>query len=513
MLGQINIKSFLLKTKGEVRGQVVTDAKFRTFSEDYTWQEQSDTLLVKRASGTGDEVRLNALIPLTPSLISFFGLYSGDGAKGSEKRGDPSVILPVISFSQREPNLVVYAVKQFMDLFGESIRFTFSLGEDSAYFMAGEGLESLKKYYGGQVPQIPKLNEVRPTLNTADQTYLTENRNVDGTNDEHLAFYYFHKSAMEEILTEVKRKALDRAGVALRENDKVTASLRRPFKKGARLPGGSSRSDEMHVGGLNGIGPLFLKILYTIEDTLIEDIQSSSDGLIEWEGIPSEIGEQIDIQDFFTNNQYGSLNGIRPSFTDSGSHVLGRWPRGKEVTLKKTLLLTPIFCYVAGLYLAEGSTPKSMIAGMFANKVTGFAFGFTSSENNSLEVLFRAMKLLFLPKDCVDTWKVKVGSQYFPELVVNGLKLGLPMLRGGASGDGKCRTMEISLSIKEWASEVAPALNPYSDKYSHVEPTGAGLARIDVSASSSLCKWIFPLMMYSTFGEYVEDPKTFFVYE
>ena len=31
---------------------------------------------------------------------------------------------------------------------------------------------------------------------------------MQGTTEEHLAFYYFHKDAMQEILTEVKRTDL-----------------------------------------------------------------------------------------------------------------------------------------------------------------------------------------------------------------------------------------------------------------------------------------------------------------
>ena len=38
-----------------------------------------------------------------------------------------------------------------------------------------------------------------------------------------------------------------------------------------------------------------------------------------------------------------------------------------------------------------------------------------------------------------------------------GLKNGVPMLRGGRSGDGKLRTMEISTALKPWALETAPA--------------------------------------------------------
>jgi hypothetical protein len=87
------------------------------------------------------------------------------------------------------------------------------------------------------------------------------------------------------------------------------------------------------------------------------------------------------------------------------------------------------------------------------------------------------------------------------------------MLRGGNSGDGKMRTMEISLAIKNWALGVITCMKEYEDKYSHVEPTGAGVPRIDFSASSSLCKWYFPLIMYTVFGKIIKNPATDFVYD
>ena len=126
--------------------------------------------------------------------------------------------------------------------------------------------------------------------------------------------------------------------------------------------------------------------------------------------------------------------------------------------------------------------------------------------------MLRALQQLFSPEDCVEGWKVKVGSQYFPELVVVGLKNAVPMLRGGESGDGKLRTMEISLEIREWALNVAPALQAYQDKFSYVEPTGAGVPRIDFWASSALCKWYFPLVMFAAFGNITNDPASEFTY-
>ncbi|HVL46981.1 MAG TPA: hypothetical protein VM889_00320 [Candidatus Thermoplasmatota archaeon] len=50
------------------------------------------------------------------------------------------------------PNLVRFAVDPFRKLFGSPIRFTFSLDEDAAFFMAGAGAAALANHYGGTVP-------------------------------------------------------------------------------------------------------------------------------------------------------------------------------------------------------------------------------------------------------------------------------------------------------------------------------------------------------------------------
>jgi hypothetical protein len=377
--------------------------------------------------------------------------------------------------------------------------------------MDGEGLELLKEFYGGSIPETPPFEKIRPKLNKADLKYLKEKRSVQGTNEEHLAFYYFHKDAMQTILTSVKLHDIEKSKIELGKDDKVGASLRRPFKKGAREPGGTSRSDEMHVGGINGFGQFFLKILHEIEESIYNDTKVSTQGLIHWNDIPSVLGEEIEIKNFFESHDYGSIGGERPELVVEGSFIKGRWPRSRYISLNQKINIDPLFCYVSGLYLAEGSTPKSKLFSMFKTNPSGLSLSFTSSENISIDLVLRSLKKLFRKEDCLCTWKIKVGSQYFPELVVIGLKNGVPMLRGGASGDGKLRTMEISLSLKPWALGVVPSLLPYEDRYSHVEPTGAGLARIDFSASSSLCKWYFSMMVYSVFGNCVLDPVKGFI--
>jgi len=525
ILGHLKVEEYLRRVNGKVTGCIITDAKDRQYRQDYSFTDRGDKLIVQRADGNGDAVTIQKTIELSEPLIAFFGLYSGDGAKGSEDKNEPGRIVPTISFSQKERNLIRFAVDQFRKLFPGDIRFTFSLGEDSAFFMAGEGTDKMDAYYrtttGSGTPAPLPLATVRPSLNPKDVQYLGETRpDVQGSNEEHLAFYYQHKSAMEAIFTAEKESELASVGINPASDITVTASLRRPFKKGAREPGGSSRSDEIHLGGLNGVGELFLKMMHEIEDSVLQDSKVSSHGLVEWIDQPSKVGQTLDLFDFFSNSSYGQINNAHPvELAVSGDQIVGKWRQSSETTLKRHLRIDPLWCYIAGLYLAEGSTPKEALFRMFSDRPGSMAFGFTSSEGTSIELMLRTLRKLFPKEDCLDAWKVKVGSQYFPELVMTGLKHGMPMLRGGDSGDGKLRTMEISLSIKEWALDVADAplsgktsilRQDYADRYSHVEPTGSGVARIDFWASSTLCRWYFPLLMYTVFSGIVADPTQVF---
>jgi hypothetical protein len=520
VLGRLDIYNYLKGVQGKVNGCIITDAKDRQYRCEYCFDDQNDKVAIRRKDGSGDSILIPKVINLDESLVAFFGLYSGDGAKGSEAANDPGRIVPVISFSQKEKHLVRFAVDQFRRLFSCNITFTFSLGEDSAYFMAGEGEERLNAYYletaGCRTPPKKALETIRPLLNDKDRQYLKEERpDVSGSNEEHLAFYYQHKEAMEAIFTAQKKSELASAGINPGKDIKVAASLRRPFKKGARQPGGSSRSDEIHPGGLNGIAELFLKMMHELEDSILRDSQVSSQGLVRWNSKPSETGNSLDLLDFFSNNPFGKINGERPAtLIEEEREILGQWRRSSKIRLRRYLNMDPLWCYTSGLYLAEGSTPKENLFFMFRENPGSMAMGFTSSEGTSLELMLRALRKVFLPDDCMDAWKVKVGNQYFPELVVIGLKQGVPMLRGGNKGEGKLRTMEISLAVKQWALDVADSplsdksllISEYADRYSHVEPTGAGVARIDFWASSALCRWYFPLLMYTVFGQIIADP-------
>jgi hypothetical protein len=126
VLGHLNIEAFLTQTKGEVTGRVITDAKDRVYQQSYVWVDAGNGFIdVRRADGAGDTVRIARRVDIDEALIAFFGLYSGDGAKGSEAPNLPGRIIPTISFSQREPNLVRFAVDQFRRLFTGDLRFVF----------------------------------------------------------------------------------------------------------------------------------------------------------------------------------------------------------------------------------------------------------------------------------------------------------------------------------------------------------------------------------------------------
>jgi hypothetical protein len=148
--------------------------------------------------------------------------------------------------------------------------------------------------------------------------------------------------------------------------------------------------------------------MHSIEASLAHDTQEEDFGLITWTDRPSKIGVKLDVEEFFKSHQYGAQRGgERPRIEKSTpGHLIGQWDRSNEVTLKSSIQLSPHWAYVSGLYLAEGTTPKSELFMMFRERVAGMALGFTSSEGASIELLLRILEQLFDEKDCVTSWKI-----------------------------------------------------------------------------------------------------------
>lgn len=99
-LGKIRIKKYLEDKMGIVTGQVVTDGKLRYYRNEYVHTELDDgRIRISLKNGNGDSIVMPAEIELTAALVAFFGLYSGDGAKGTEDSTNPGMIKPSIAFS------------------------------------------------------------------------------------------------------------------------------------------------------------------------------------------------------------------------------------------------------------------------------------------------------------------------------------------------------------------------------------------------------------------------------
>lgn len=495
----------------KISGNVISDAKIRSYSREYTikTEDNSEYISIRRSNNTGDTWVTPKRIPLTRELIAFFGLYSGDGSKGTEVPPGSGILkLNNVSFEQREINIIKFSMEQFRYLFGSTIGFNFSLGEDSAIFYSGDYLDLLKNYYGGSIPKTKPLPE--SALSEKDQKYLKEKRTFQTNNvEEDLSFYFTHKKAMQAILTSKKNEELASANINLSPTDKVTASLRRPFKKGSRNYGKGSRSDSMRINGTNGLGEIFLYILHSIEDSILKNIKTSENNLIKWNGLPNEFGQKINTVDFFKENIYGKINNERPIITEHEDYILGQWSnRSNKVKLAKSFTYSPKLAYVSGLYLAEGTDHDKMIS-MYRKNVSSLNFSFTSSEDQSLSIVLTQLEEIIKTDNVVHTWKIKVGSQYFAELCSISNKLNIPLLRGGRKGQGKLKTIEVSIAIRDWGIHTCPTMKNYISRFSHVEPTGAGVARIDFSCSSSICKWIFPIFMSTVFSNIVTNPEKF----
>lgn len=444
-LGQVDMKKLL--SGDEIVGQLHDAGRTRDYSQEYSVVETAGGTL--RVSGGNKTIELDRYHELDPSLLIFLGLYGGDG----DKTGS-------VGFGQKSIDIMEHAYDEMVEFFGHEFDVTYHITEDSLFF---------------------ESDEMRAELEAMDH---------DG-----------------EPLEKKKQYLIDEVWEMLEDRgmhvDSVTATV--SDVKGAREAGQSSREDLIDLRGSKPFLPIILKLIEGITATLSDDSQSypSDDPWLEWNDNPSELSAyEIDIPDYAENAetcQYytgsGKLRRYKIEKNYDGVTTL-RKPYGQTFDVHSVAEIGPHFLYIAGLYMAEGGTPKEVLVSFYEEPSdTSLSIEFVSTENEELEILIDGFDSVCEDfDDFLNYWKVKIGSQYMYETGNAAEKIGAPVLRSGTKGQGKSRSFEVAEGIKKWGIETFPALGEIEQFFSHIELTGAGIPRWHIAFSSSPAVLFFALM-------------------
>lgn len=444
-LGQVDLKELL--SDDEIVGQLHDAGRTRDYSQEYSVTETAGETL--RVSGGNKTIELDRYQELDPSLLIFLGLYGGDG----DKTGS-------VGFGQKSIDIMEHAYDEMLKFFGHEFDVTYHITEDSLFF---------------------ESDEMQTKLEAMDH---------DG-----------------EALEKKKQYLIDEVWEILEDRemdvDSVTATV--SDVKGAREAGQSSREDLIDLRGSKPFLPIILKLIEGVTSTLSDDSQSyPSDGpWLEWNDNPSELSAyEIDIPEYVENAetcQYytgsGKLRRHKIEKNYDGVTTL-RKPYGQTFDVHSVAEIGPHFLYIAGLYMAEGGTPKEVLVSFYEEPSdTTLSIEFVSTENEELEILIDAFDSVCKDfDDFLNYWKVKIGSQYLYETGNAAEKIGAPVLRSGTKGQGKSRSFEVAEGIKKWGIETFPALGEIKQFFSHIELTGAGIPRWHIGFSSSPAVLFFALM-------------------
>lgn len=444
-LGFIDIKKLI--SNGEITG-VLTDAgRSREYSQEYSIKETADDQVIVHSNNRS--ITLQRHIEIDPSLLIFLGLYGGDG----DKTG-------TVGFGQKSIDLMEHAYEEMVEFFGHEFDVTYHITEDSLFF---------------------ESDEMQAELEAMDH---------DGEPLE----------KKKQYLIDEVREMLEDRGMHV---DGVTATV--SDVKGAREAGQSSREDLIDLRGSKPFLPIILKLIEGVTATLSENLKSypSDDPWFEWKGKPSEFSAyEIDIPDYVENSdtcQYYTGSGklrrykIEKNYQDITTL---RKPYGQTFDVHSVAEIGPHFLYIAGLYMAEGGTPKEVLVSFYEEPSdTSLSIEFVSTENEELVILIDGFDSICEDfDDFLNYWKVKIGSQYMYETGNAAEKIGAPVLRSGTKGQGKSRSFEVAEGIKRWGIETFPALGEIEQFFSHIELTGAGIPRWHIAFSSSPAVLFFALM-------------------
>ncbi len=456
------LHEYLQACNGQVQGLLVDAGMKRPFNGSYGFhinESNPNEVVVYSESRPDQNVIMPVEINLTPELLCFLGLYSGDGNKTGG-----------IGFAQRNVELLESACVGLNMLFSEEVELSMNLLNDSRYFMRPE-FRDLVESCGINQDDLPTINA------------------GDIPNDMRECF-------RDEYIDEVAEYPLLRRI----SNYSVTIS---PLK-GAREPGQESREYIVNISNSRWLLPLVLRIIEDINDSLsLNEQQISENGqvILDWGTRPSIISFfRVNLSNFLrisdTCRWYSSSGEERRyPFTESDDHlIIGS--KAFSFRTSKYVDIGPITSYASGLYLAEGTTNKHIILHFNEEGLAGakVALSFNSSENSSLAVFLRSLhECLGIAGEALTSWKIKVGSQYMYEMQVLGEKMQSPMVRKGPKGQGKSKSVVHAGLLRDWAMKEFEELSLAGDKFSHIEYTGAGVPRVQVNCSSTPARFIFAL--------------------
>lgn len=463
--GEIDWLEFIASYKdGLVFAELVDAGMIRRPEGRYTIGEVNEATIEVTANPATSRshsktIELPRHVTIDAGLLCYFGLYDGDG----NKTGD-------IGFAQNEPilqNYVFDATRKLMGHFPTEV----TILEDTRYF---EG------------PEVKaRLDEL-----ASDPSYA-------GATERQLK---------EQLMLE--RYQSGEIGVVTREEQTEKLRFVISPKKGARASGKSSYEIIKNHKGSR----LFLPLLLALMKEVI--VQLSGLSKMGRKGIQwfSEGPQHFNLLEYVATSGRCGIAGKNGLFVnhkivkEQETSFVTAVGRGNEFAVRKLVPLTPRLFVMFGHYLAEGATTKAKLFRFRKERLPGLSVEFNSSEDASLEIFLRGLEHYFPNINrCISYWKVKVGSKYFAEGERLAQKLQVPTIRGGPKGQGKQRSPEIAAAYRKWALDQFPSLKGITDKFTHLELTGAGIPRVAIACTSSIAPLFFSSLVDLVFEQYSVD--------
>ena len=479
-LGHINVDTFLQRKNGTISLDLVDAGMIRPISQRYDWQTDtsSEQVLLRPVPKQRSRARVESiLIPqsinVTPETIAFIGAYDGDGNKTNN-----------IGFAQNNSQLQDFVSKGLQVLFGDSFCSEVTILEDEKYFQ-GEDI-------------IDKMSIIK------------EEWIAQGRPDEQIT----ERELQEEIL---RQKYTSQSNNILR--DETIKYVISPHK-GAGAPGKSAYEIIRNQRNSKLFLPFLLAIIKEIVNSILQDSIRLNE--ITWSGSPLTYHRQyLDMKSYVESGKccYMTKGGqlrqyeiLAEQRIERGNLLWIQKPKGKRFAVPVELPLSPIFCLMLGYYLAEGSSSKSAYFTFRERYERNISLGFNSSEEDTLRVFFKGLDVLFPNSrhEIITGWLVKIGGKYFPESITVAEKIGIPLTRRGAKGQGAAGSIEFTEAVRDWALAQFPLMKDWIDKFLHIEFTGAGIPRVDIRCAAFPAQFLAAvicdlLFLSESIEEFVRD--------